>query len=159
VPNLSILSSGPAVENPWALFRSNHLADLSQMLRQSADYVLYDTPSTLVFTDAINLCPVVDAAFLCVRAMEPASGSEQRVIDILNREQVAVLGNVISDIPAPVLDSYNSYLRYYPGATSQSMEIEAASPRAIGSGVPTDRWIQSRQPEQVIRLDDERPVA
>ncbi|HLK60188.1 MAG TPA: hypothetical protein VKU00_26740, partial [Chthonomonadaceae bacterium] len=71
VTNLSVITSGTHPANPWELFRSPQLMELSRQLHERADYVLYDTASALMFTDALNLAPVVDGAFLCVRALQP----------------------------------------------------------------------------------------
>lgn len=113
-PNLRVIPSGSPCRNPWQLFRSRNLVDFTNCLLERADYVLWDTPSAVAFTDALNLSPVVDAAYLCVRALEPPSGSEQRLISMLEEEGVSVLGSVVSDLPASVLESYENYQRYYP---------------------------------------------
>jgi capsular exopolysaccharide synthesis family protein len=114
VPNLRVMTSGPGCENPWELFRSDNLTETSYRLRELADYVIYDTPSALAFTDSLNLARAVDAAYLCVRALETPSGAEQRLVELLEEANVTVLGSVLNDVPASVLDSYQNYLRYYP---------------------------------------------
>ncbi|HWP57281.1 MAG TPA: hypothetical protein VNL14_05300 [Candidatus Acidoferrales bacterium] len=114
VPNLWVVTAGSGVDNPWQLFRSPHLAVVAERLEGAADYVLYDTPSALAFTDALNLAPVVDGAFLCVRALEPPSGAEQRLLEALEQCGTTVLGSVFSGVPASVLESYQNYVRYYP---------------------------------------------
>jgi hypothetical protein len=87
-----------------------------------ADFVIYDTPSALIFTDALNLAPVVDAAFMCVRAYEPLTGAEQRLIDLLQEAGVPVLGSVLSDVPASVVEGYHSYEHYYgPAAVAAAL--------------------------------------
>jgi capsular exopolysaccharide synthesis family protein len=118
IANLTAITSGPPCGNPWELFRSAHLTRLSELLKERFDYVLYDTPSAIAFTDAINLSPVVDAAFLCVRALEPVSGGEQRLIQMLEQAHVPVLGSVLNDVPATVLESCQTYQRYYPLASA-----------------------------------------
>src|SRR5579884_249156 len=113
VANLQVITSGTAPENPWQSFRSQNLVDVAHRLRDMADYVLYDTPSALLFTDAMNLAPVVDAAFLCVRALEPPTGAERRLVELLEQANVPVLGSVLTDVPASVLEGYNNYQHYY----------------------------------------------
>jgi hypothetical protein len=107
---------------------------VSHRLRDLADYVLYDTPSALTFTDALNLTPIVDGAYLCMRALEPPTGAEQRLIDALEKANVTVLGSVLNDVPASVLDSYQNYQRYYPtsgGALPASVESTGNGHAAI----------------------------
>lgn len=109
IDGLMFIPSGPTPENPWQLFRSDALEEISRLLRDAADYVLYDTPSSLLYTDALNLAPIMDAAILCVRAFEPLTGAEQRLVNLLESQGVPVLGCVLSDIPAKVLESYSNY--------------------------------------------------
>jgi capsular exopolysaccharide synthesis family protein len=111
--NLHFITSGPVPKNAWQLFRSQNLMELSCRLHDLADYVLYDTPSSLMFTDALNLSPVVDAAILCVRALEPLTGTEERLIELLERANVTVLGSVLSDVPTEVLEGFENYEHYY----------------------------------------------
>lgn len=125
-PNLQVITSGSPAGNLWELFRSRNLQALSTHLTDRVDYVLYDTPSAVAFTDAMNLSPVVDAAYLCVRALEQPSGSEKRLIGLLEQSGVPVLGSVLSDIPASVLESYETYQRYYP-----------VTPAALSAGTGT----------------------
>lgn len=133
VPNLRVITSGPDNGNPWELFRSENLREVARRLEDLADYVLYDTPSALAFTDALNLAPAVDAALLCVRALEPTSGAEQRLVEMLEQANVTVLGSVLSDVPASVLDSYVNYQRYYP---SQQSGTEGAPALPATSAAP-----------------------
>lgn len=111
--NLQFITSGSVPKNAWQLFRSQNLLELSCRLHDIADYVLYDTPSSLMFTDALNLAPVVDAAILCVRALEPLTGTEERLIELLERANVTVLGSVLSDVPTEVLEGFENYEHYY----------------------------------------------
>lgn len=134
LPNLRIVTAGPATDNPWELFRSQNLVELSQRLRDLADYVIFDTPSALAFTDALNLAPAVDAAFLCVRALEPPSGAEQQLVDMLKQADVQVLGAVLNDVPASVLESFQNYQKYYPTTADV---VPMMSSRAGESSVAT----------------------
>jgi capsular exopolysaccharide synthesis family protein len=130
VSNLEIITSGPMTDNAWQLFRSENLIELSRRLHERADFVLYDTPSALIFTDALNLAPVVDAAFLCVRALEPLTGAEQRVVELLEQSNVTVLGSVLSDVPTAVVEGYHNYQHYYgaPAAVAIAGRADAAKP-------------------------------
>ena len=113
VANLSVITSGNQPANPWELFRSPKLAEFSRQLLAQSDYVLYDTPSALMFTDALNLAPVVDAAYLCVRAFEPLSGGEKRVVEFLEGANIPLLGSILTDVPATVIEGYHNYQHYY----------------------------------------------
>lgn len=113
VKNLHIITSGATPENRWELFRSENLEVLSERLKERADFILYDTPSGILFTDALNLAPIVDAAYLCVRALEAPTGEEQRMIELVNRSNVKVLGAVLSDVPITMMAGYENYIQHY----------------------------------------------
>lgn len=121
VDNLRVITSGTPTENVWELFRSENLRALSQRLHETADYVLYDTPSAAIFTDALNLAPIVDASFLCVRALEAPSGAEQQLIELIKQANVALLGSVLCDVPVSLVAAYGNYQSYYPPAHRSPM--------------------------------------
>ena len=114
--NLQIITSGSTPDNPWELFRSSNLKAVSRKLRDIADYVLYDTPSGVLFTDALNLAPIIDGAFLCVRALETPTGVEKRLVDMINQADVTVLGAVLNDVPVAMVAGYENYRHYYAPA-------------------------------------------
>jgi capsular exopolysaccharide synthesis family protein len=113
VENLHVITNGTQPDNPWQLFRSDNLKSVSRELLDKADYVLYDTPSALLFTDSLNLAPVVDGAFLCVRALQQLTGAEQRLVGLLEQSNVQILGSVLTDLPPAVLEGYDNYRHYY----------------------------------------------
>ena len=125
VDNLQVITSGPTPPNAWELFHSHNLVQLSQRLHERADYVLYDTPSALLFTDALNLATVVEAAFLVVRADEPLTGAEQRLVDLLEQNDVRVLGSVLSGVPVSVVEGYHNYQHYYGRISTPALQAPA----------------------------------
>jgi capsular exopolysaccharide synthesis family protein len=130
VDNLRIITTGSAPENPWELFRSENLQAVSRRLRDTADYVLYDTPSGVLFTDALNLAPIVDGAFLCIRALETPTGEEQRLIDLISQSNVRMLGAVLSDVPLSMIAGYENYQHYYAPAALPSLPAPSPSTSA-----------------------------
>lgn len=134
VPNLRVITSGKLPGNPWELFRSPNMVALAQRLLEEADYVLYDTPSAVLFTDALNLAPIIDAAYLSVRALEPLSGAERRLVELLEQADVTVLGSVLNDVPAAVVEGYPNYRHYYaPLAGGRPESIPCALAGAANS--------------------------
>lgn len=137
VPGLAFITSGPAPENPWGLFRSQNLAEMSRLFHQHADYVLYDTPSSLMFTDALNIASIVDGAILCVRAQQPLTGTEERLVEMLEEANVTVLGSVLNDVPASVLEGYTNYQDHYePQIAASSAAGKSGSHLLTGAGAP-----------------------
>ena len=145
VANLSVITSGTQPNNPWELFRSPRLKELSQQLLDQADYVLYDTPSALMFTDALNLAPVVDGAFLCVRALEPLTGGEQRMIELVKAANVTMMGGILTDVPASVIEGYHNYQHYYAPAANGNARLAASAASATNDIGNQRSWIALSQ--------------
>ncbi len=120
VANLNVIPCGAPPDNPWELFRSPYLSIISKCLSEIADFVIYDTPSALAFTDALNLTPVVDGAFLCVRAGETPTGMEERLIQTLEAAHVIPLGVVLNDVPETELRTAERY-QYYETPTAPAL--------------------------------------
>ena len=160
VPNLSVITTGMGAKNPWELFRSDSLQDASNCLHEIADFVLYDTPPAVMFTDAFNLAPVVDAAILCVRALEQPTGAERRLVDLIEEANVRVLGSVLNDVPASVVEGYDNYQHYYVPAMREAEKVRDGY-QAGGNGhgshktppIRTHAIVGSRepQPSEIVR--------
>jgi non-specific protein-tyrosine kinase len=133
-PNLRVVTCGPTPDNLWELLRSENLHAVSALLLEVADYVLYDTPSAMMFTDALNLACIVDGAFLCVRAQETLTGAEERLVELMEKAGVKVLGSVLSDVPAALFDGYANYEEYYMPA----MEANEHVTESVRPGRPSD---------------------
>jgi capsular exopolysaccharide synthesis family protein len=143
IDNLQIITSGTSPENPWEAYRSSNLRTVSKQLRDIADYVLYDTPSGIMFTDALNLAPIIDGAFLCVRALETPTGVEKQLLDLINESNVTVLGGVLTDVPVSMVAGYENYQHYYaPGLTSGQNGIPSGAQSQNLLEIPQDQNIQ-----------------
>jgi capsular exopolysaccharide synthesis family protein len=144
IKNLQIMTSGSTPANPWELFHDSHIHDLSLALHERADYVLFDTPSAAIFTDALNLAPVIDGAFLCVRALEQLTGAEQRMIEQIEQANVELLGSVLTDVPAEVVEGYRNYQHYYQPATPTVMPAEAGVARTAAIAPAVSEWFDGK---------------
>ena len=127
VPNLQVITVGSMPSNPWEIFRAGNIRAISDRLLARADYVLYDTPSALLFTDALNVASVVDGAFMCVRALETLTGEEKRLMTLLEQANVEVLGSVLTDVPPSVIEGYASYRHYYAPAIQAALNTSDTS--------------------------------
>jgi polysaccharide biosynthesis transport protein len=113
VPNLAILTSGPAHDNPWSLLRSTAMEGLIRRLRQMADFVLIDTPSAAAFADAFNVAPLVDGAFMVVRNRHTPTGIEMKIKHMFEEAGVKVFGAVLNDVPLNHVDACRYHTDYY----------------------------------------------
>jgi len=116
VDSLLIMPAGPTPSNPSELLGSGRMRMLVQKLTEHADYVLFDTPSAIAFTDAVVLSQVVDGVILVVRAQQVPRGSELQVRNLLNKADAAILGVVLNDVQPEAVDSCYFHSHYYPDA-------------------------------------------
>jgi succinoglycan biosynthesis transport protein ExoP len=113
VPNLVLIPSGPPVENPWALLRSPAMEELVQQLRETAHFVLIDTPSAAAFADAYNVAPLADGAFMVVRSRHQPTGLELKIKRMFEEAGVKVFGAVLNDVPMSHVESCRYHADYY----------------------------------------------
>jgi capsular exopolysaccharide synthesis family protein len=96
IPNLSVITSGPAPSNPSALLHSQRAKDLLDVLRKDYDTILIDTPPMQTITDARLFGAMADAVILVVRASstsrDAARAAKQRFLD----DGTNVLGAILN---------------------------------------------------------------
>lgn len=104
IENFWVLPAGETVPNPAELLSSERMRDLIHHLRDEFDYVIFDTPPVLLFSDALGLAPQCDATLLVAsanktdsRALTHASGlltdvEADMIGTILNRYRVSTFG-------------------------------------------------------------------
>ena len=121
VDNLLIIPAGPAPSNPSELLGSGRMRTLVQKLAEHADYVLFDTPSAIAFTDAVVLSRVIDGVILVVRAQQVPRGAELQVCNLLNKAGANIFGVVLNDVQPESVDSYYYHSHYYPDVGTKSL--------------------------------------
>ncbi|MHB0999893.1 MAG: GumC family protein [Armatimonadota bacterium] len=130
IENLLILPAGSTPSNPSELLGSARMRSIVSQLSEHADFVIFDTPSVMAFTDAVVLSQVVDGVILVVRAQQVPRGSELQVRNLLNKANAKILGVVLNDVQPELVDSYHYHSHYYPDMTSKknsSLQIAGKS--------------------------------
>lgn len=130
VDNLLLIPAGPMPSNPSELLGSGRMRMLVQKLTEHADFVLFDTPSAVAFTDAVVLSQVVDGVILVVRAQQVPRGAELQVRNLLNKANATILGVVLNDVDPEHVDSYYFYSHYYPDVNTKSRKALMVSEEA-----------------------------
>ncbi len=133
IENLLLIPAGPEPSNPSELLGSQRMKALVAKLAGHADYVLFDTPSAIAFTDAVVLSRVVDGVILVVRAQTVPRGAELQVRNLLNKAKANILGVVLNDVQPEMVDSYYYHSHYYPDV--ESMKSQTAMP--VGDKTPS----------------------
>ena len=129
IDNLLLIPAGPTPSNPSELLGSGRMRSLVHWLSEYADFVLFDTPSAIAFTDSVVLSQVVDGVILVVRAQQVPRGAELQVRNLLNKANANILGVVLNDVEPESVDSYYYHSHYYPDArTRKQRQMPNAAP-------------------------------
>jgi len=132
IENLMVMPGGPAPANAWKLLRSPKMRETIEDLARDFDFVLFDTPSAVVFADAATLATMLDGVLLVVRANEAPSGGEMQVKKLLNKTQARIVGVVLNDMPVQQVESARYYSSYYaPGTKTEIAEAASSSRPAL----------------------------
>lgn len=113
IANLQLLSSGSLPPNPAELLGSERMLHIIEQLKQSADLVLFDSPPTLVVTDAAILGSRTDGAILINDSGNTRTTDARRAADELRRVRVNILGVVLNRVPASGRGAYYYNYSYY----------------------------------------------
>ena len=109
-PRLSILPSGPAIEDPTGMLTSDQMRQVLERARDSYDWVIFDTPPIGLVSDATLLAEMVDGVVLVVEAGKTGYPDLLRAVDTIGRERV--LGVVLNRLKHISGGNY-SYSNYY----------------------------------------------
>jgi capsular exopolysaccharide synthesis family protein len=98
-PRLTALGSGPVPDNPAELLESQAAKDVVRELGESFDYVIVDSPPTLV-TDASILAANAQGVLLIARFGQTKRTQLNHAADVLGRAGAPLLGAVVTMTPA-----------------------------------------------------------
>lgn len=111
--NLHFVTSGSKASNALEILSSKKFDNAIRVFRNAFDYIVIDTPPSLLFSDALVIGSLVDCAVLVIRADKTTI---PMVSDTLKRFQVSnidILGAVLSHIDTRFMDArYGSYSYY-----------------------------------------------
>lgn len=115
MPNLWIITSGPVPTNPVDLLSSPKLDKLIASLRQSFDFVFFDSPPVLVVSDAIAMGPLTDGIILVAWAGRTPVRALKQAKQKLDAHRLKCLGVILNDVDLVEQDGYyaREYYTYY----------------------------------------------
>jgi succinoglycan biosynthesis transport protein ExoP len=112
--NLSIIGSGTLPPNPSEMLGSEKMKKVVRSLRESYDYVLFDSPPVLAVTDAAVLSAIADLTVLVVRSGRTRWTSLGRSVVLLQNVRAKQLGTVLNAIEIEgIYGRYHDYYGYY----------------------------------------------
>lgn len=113
IPNLIIIPAGPPPLNPSELLASTRMFDIVEWLKEHSDMVLFDTPSTVVFSDGAVLASWLDAVMFVMSADQVPRGTEQDALNLLRRAKANIIGVVVNRMAPDSVDNCHFYSHYY----------------------------------------------
>jgi capsular exopolysaccharide synthesis family protein len=146
VSGLFIMPAGQPPSNPSELLGSPKMGELVHKLKDNADFVIFDTPAAIAFTDCVVLTRWVDGVVMVVRANQVPRGAELQVRRLFNKANVKILGVVLNDVQPTSVDSYYYHSHYYPSTKPGSFAL------------PQGAHVHKKHPIEEAEEDDEEPT-
>lgn len=108
IGNLKMIPSGHTLEGSAELFHSPRLSEAIETLKSQYDFLIFDSPPTIPYTDSSILAGYVDGLILVVRARETRREVVHRAKDLLNQSEDKFMGVVLNSveyvIPRPIYE-------------------------------------------------------
>lgn len=110
-PHLFLISSGPIPVNPIELLTSEKMGHLVSFLRQSFDYILFDTPPLLAVSDAAAMGPMIDGVILVARGGQTPIPALKQAKQKLDQHKIKCIGVILNGVDLVEQDGY--YAKQY----------------------------------------------
>lgn len=111
IPNLHVLTSGPAIESGADLLFSTSMPALIARYREEYEMILIDTPPMLLMPDARFLSRVADGVVLIARAGKTGRDAIQSACRRLFEDRTPIVGVVLNDWNSR-MSKYSYYSNY-----------------------------------------------
>ena len=95
--NFDVIASGAIPPNPAELIACERTPKLFELLSKDYDYILIDTPPSLVVTDALLYKDHIMGYIIVVRANHSRSDSLEHLVDKFNQLGARVIGFILND--------------------------------------------------------------
>ena len=118
ISNLSVVTCGRIPPNPSELLGSNSMEMFCKAVREKFDIVLFDTPPSLMVTDAVVLSNILDGVIFVIKSsVHERKVVERAISQITNKNKKhEVLGVVMNNIDVSrgsyFYHYYSSYYKY-----------------------------------------------
>ena len=134
IDNLIVMPAGPQPMNPSELLGSDRMQEIVNMLKEHCDLVLFDTPSTIVFSDGPMLASWIDAVIMVISANQAPRGTEVQTRDLLRKARANILGVVVNRMSVEMVDSCRYYKHYYSDSVPSNPALGSYKTQDNGNG-------------------------
>lgn len=142
--NLYFLDSEPHIPNPADIIASKRFRRLIQALRETFQYVIFDTPPVGTFVDAAEVGHLSDGVLFVVRENFAKRAEVQAAFDQLRRAEVNIIGAVMNYCEAETSEYYYSYYTKDGKKVRKSEDVQAAPQGKGAQGVASGLASSSR---------------
>ncbi len=115
IDNLDFISTGEYPERPGELLLSERMGQICLQLRESYDYVIFDSAPLLATEDTSSFATRVDGVLFTVRSGYTQARQVRSSLERLNQRGVSVFGFILNFVDTKGSDYYyyNKYQNYY----------------------------------------------
>jgi capsular exopolysaccharide synthesis family protein len=115
IENLYVLPSGTKPPNPAELLSSEKMNKFLELLKETYDYVIIDTPPIIMVTDAQILSKYADGCLLVIASAETDKNAVIKAKDLLKKVEAKILGVVLNKLDTNRKGYYGHYYNKYYG--------------------------------------------
>lgn len=137
VPSLLLIPSGTQPANPSELLASRAMGAVLQELRANADFVLLDTPPSLVVADALELASIVDGILVVADGANTTHVDVRRLRDQLDQVGGRMIGCVLNNVDPKAAPRFGAYPAHSPSDRSPTWAPSASGSDANENGHPS----------------------
>ena len=112
IPNLSVITAGNTPPNPSELLAGSRLKELLGRLAEDYDYILIDTPPSLVVTDSLVIRNHVNGYVIVVRSDVSSMDAVSETVGKFRQVNAKICGFILNGKKAKTSDKYSRYSRY-----------------------------------------------
>ncbi len=122
IENLHMIFSGPVTPNPSELLGGAKFANLIQVLGQSYDYVIIDTPPIGSVIDGAIIAKICNGMIMVVESKRISYKFGQKVKNQLDKTGCRILGAVLNKVDINEKGYYGKYYGNYYGSYGSQPE-------------------------------------
>ncbi|MEW6571212.1 MAG: polysaccharide biosynthesis tyrosine autokinase [Nitrospirota bacterium] len=123
VKGLSVITSGPVPPNPSELIGSLRMQDFINILQESFQFIIVDSPPVMGLPDALYLSKIVDGTIIVVQAGVTPRKALTEVKNVFGAINSKILGVILNGVKKSDF-KYGSYNYYYSSYYSSYFKEE-----------------------------------